>query len=35
QRDQRHAWGYGCGECPACALRRSGFEAWRAGARRC
>ncbi|MEO8298922.1 MAG: 7-cyano-7-deazaguanine synthase QueC, partial [Burkholderiales bacterium] len=30
QRDQRHAWGYGCGDCPACALRRSGFEAWRA-----
>ena len=21
----RHAWGYGCGTCPACALRQSGF----------
>jgi len=21
-RDTLHAWGYGCGECPACALRR-------------
>jgi 7-cyano-7-deazaguanine synthase len=19
-------WGYGCGECPACELRRSGYE---------
>ena len=24
-RSQRHAWGYGCGECPACALRAKGF----------
>jgi len=22
----RHAWGYGCGECPACKLRKKGFE---------
>jgi len=22
----RHAWGYGCGECPACVLRARGFE---------
>jgi 7-cyano-7-deazaguanine synthase len=22
----RHAWGHGCGECPACALRRQGHE---------
>lgn len=21
----RHEWGYGCGECPACDLRRKGF----------
>ena len=28
-RDTLHAWGYGCGECPACALRKSGFEKWR------
>ncbi len=24
QRDQRHAWGYGCGNCPACELRARG-----------
>lgn len=24
----RHAWGYGCGTCPACELRRSGYEAY-------
>jgi len=27
-RDQRHDWGYGCGECPACVLRRAGWEAF-------
>ncbi len=25
-RTHRHAWGYGCGECPACRLRAQGFE---------
>ena len=25
-REHRHAWGYGCGSCPACALRARGFE---------
>ena len=30
ERGQRHAWGHGCGQCPACALRRAGFEAWAA-----
>jgi 7-cyano-7-deazaguanine synthase len=30
ERRQRHAWGYGCGACPACELRRAGFERWRA-----
>jgi 7-cyano-7-deazaguanine synthase len=25
-RTQRHAWGYGCGQCPACELRRRGWE---------
>lgn len=30
-RDQRHAWGYGCGECDACELRRKGYDAWQAG----
>ena len=24
-RTQRHDWGYGCGECPACLLRAQGF----------
>lgn len=23
-----HPWGFGCGECPACELRRAGFEKW-------
>ncbi|MFM8800944.1 MAG: 7-cyano-7-deazaguanine synthase QueC [Tagaea sp.] len=30
-RTKRHDWGYGCGECPACELRRAGWEKWRAG----
>ena len=25
-REHRHAWGYGCGDCPACALRKREFE---------
>jgi 7-cyano-7-deazaguanine synthase len=25
-RSQRHAWGYGCGQCPACELRQRGYE---------
>jgi 7-cyano-7-deazaguanine synthase len=24
--DQLHDWGYGCGDCPACELRRKGYE---------
>lgn len=28
-RSQRHAWGYGCANCPACDLRARGFEQWR------
>jgi 7-cyano-7-deazaguanine synthase len=31
-RSHRHDWGYGCGTCPACELRRAGFERWRAAA---
>jgi 7-cyano-7-deazaguanine synthase len=31
ERGTRHAWGYGCGACPACALRRAGFERWQGG----
>ena len=27
-RSQHHAWGYGCGLCPACDLRRKGYDAW-------
>ncbi len=27
-RARRHDWGYGCGECPACKLRRQGFAAF-------
>ena len=30
-RSRRHAWGYGCGECPACRLRADGFAKWKAG----
>jgi len=30
ERGQRHEWGYGCGSCPACALRRGGYAEWRA-----
>jgi 7-cyano-7-deazaguanine synthase len=26
----RHDWGYGCGECPACELRRRGWEGFAA-----
>lgn len=28
ERTIRHAWGWGCGECPACQLRAKGWEAW-------
>ena len=27
-RERRHAWGYGCGLCPACDLRRKGYRSW-------
>ncbi|MEQ1651554.1 MAG: 7-cyano-7-deazaguanine synthase QueC [Hyphomicrobium sp.] len=27
-RAHRHAWGYGCGTCPACALRANGWVNW-------
>ncbi len=27
-REHRHAWGYGCGQCPACELRAKGYERW-------
>ncbi len=28
-RAHRHAWGYGCGACPACELRAAGWARWR------
>lgn len=30
-RTQRHAWGYGCGKCPACVLRDQGYRAFARG----
>lgn len=30
-REHRHAWGWGCGSCPACELRARGYERYRAG----
>ncbi len=29
ERGARHDWGYGCGTCPACALRKAGWQRWR------
>jgi 7-cyano-7-deazaguanine synthase len=31
QRTTRHAWGYGCGACPACGLRANGWQRWQTG----
>jgi 7-cyano-7-deazaguanine synthase len=31
ERGQRHAWGYGCGTCPACELRARGWVQFQAG----
>jgi 7-cyano-7-deazaguanine synthase len=28
-REHRHPWGFGCGECPACQLRAEGFRKWK------
>ena len=28
-RSRLHDWGYGCGTCPACALRADGWRRWR------
>jgi 7-cyano-7-deazaguanine synthase len=30
-RGARHAWGHGCGTCPACKLRARGWHRWQAG----
>ena len=32
-RGHRHAWGYGCGACPACELRQGGYKDWSAEGR--
>lgn len=29
-RSKRHAWGYGCGECPACQVRAKGWSEFKA-----
>jgi 7-cyano-7-deazaguanine synthase len=28
ERGQLHAWGHGCGTCPACELRAKGWQEW-------
>ena len=33
ERGTRRAWGYGCDDCPACDLRRRGWEGWTAEGR--
>jgi 7-cyano-7-deazaguanine synthase len=30
-REHLHDWGHGCGTCPACELRATGFRKWQAG----
>jgi 7-cyano-7-deazaguanine synthase len=30
-RETRHAWGFGCGRCPACGLREKGWIKWQTG----
>jgi 7-cyano-7-deazaguanine synthase len=30
ERGAQHDWGYGCGECPACALRAKGWREYAA-----
>jgi 7-cyano-7-deazaguanine synthase len=32
ERGELHDWGHGCGHCPACALRASGFARYQAAA---
>lgn len=31
-RSKNHTWGYGCGECPACVIRKNGYDEYAAGA---
>ncbi len=35
ERSVLHDWGHGCGACPACELRRQGWQRFRAGQDRC
>jgi 7-cyano-7-deazaguanine synthase len=30
QREHLHAWGFGCGTCPACELRAKGYQEYQA-----
>ncbi|MEM8773094.1 MAG: 7-cyano-7-deazaguanine synthase QueC [Pseudomonadota bacterium] len=30
-RSQRHVWGYGCDDCPACSLRKKGWAVYAGG----
>ena len=32
-RTDHHAWGFGCGTCPACQLRAQGWDRWQAAGR--
>lgn len=34
ERGELHAWGHGCGTCPACELREKGYVAWDADGRK-
>src|SRR5471032_3322426 len=31
ERAELHEWGFGCGQCPACKLRKRGYEAYKSG----
>jgi 7-cyano-7-deazaguanine synthase len=33
ERGEMHAWGHGCGHCPACELRARGWGEWEAAGR--
>jgi 7-cyano-7-deazaguanine synthase len=33
ERTQKHDWGYGCGTCPACELRREGWDKFSANSK--
>ncbi|MDP9130492.1 MAG: 7-cyano-7-deazaguanine synthase, partial [Candidatus Binatota bacterium] len=30
-REPVHDWGRGCGTCPACEVRATGWQRWRSG----